>query len=74
MPKQPPKDYVGSMCPQGLALEYPAADLLEEFAVNGCPTKTGTPWTKEQLEAAIAVGSHVSTMVPEVMKQLQMEV
>jgi hypothetical protein len=27
------------MCPSGLALHHPAADLLEEWVTNGCPTK-----------------------------------
>ena len=43
-----------SMCPQGRALEHPAAHLLEEWASFGCPTKTGKPWTREEIEEAIA--------------------
>jgi hypothetical protein len=31
------------MCPSGLALQHPAAELLKEWASFGCPTRTGTP-------------------------------
>jgi hypothetical protein len=38
-------EHPGEMCPSGLALHHPAADLLEEWATYGCPTKTGKAWT-----------------------------
>jgi hypothetical protein len=48
------------MCPSGLARTHPAGDLLSEWATLGCPTKTGKPWTPEEMEAAIARGPHKS--------------
>ena len=70
----PATDHRGQMCPSGLVLEYPAADLLMEYATVGCPTKTGKDWTMQDLEEAIDVGSHVSALDPEAMAQLQPEV
>jgi hypothetical protein len=32
-----------SMCPNGLALQHPAAELLKDWATFECPTHTGTP-------------------------------
>ena len=69
-----PITYRNNMCPRGLALQHPAASLLKEYAVNGCPTNTGAPWTLEQVQAAIDRGPHVSALVPEAMQQLDMEV
>ena len=42
-PKQAPSKHKGGMCPSGLALNHPAADLLLQYAMEGCPTKTGRP-------------------------------
>ena len=69
-----PIAYRNNMCPRGLALHHPAASLLKQYAVNGCPTNTGTPWTLAQVQAAIDRGPHVSALVPEAMTQLDMEV
>ncbi len=63
-----------TMCPAGMALEHPAADLLEEYAQHGCPTQTGKPWLRDQIEAAIEQGPHVSAREEAPMKQLQEEV
>jgi hypothetical protein len=46
------------MCPTRRALEHPAAPLLSEWAQFGCPTKTGQPWTKEEIWEAVARGPH----------------
>ena len=63
------------MCPAGLALYHPAADLLMEYATVGCPTKTGKKWSMGDLEeASIEVGPHVSALGPEAMDQLQSKV
>jgi hypothetical protein len=35
------KSYKNSMCPMGRALHHPAAELLNEWALFGCPTNTG---------------------------------
>ena len=51
-------EHQGEMCPSGLALCHPAADLLREWATYGCPTNTGTPWTAEQMQAAVDRGPH----------------
>ena len=45
---QPPV-YRNKMCPRNLALHHPAADLLLDYATNGCPTLTGSPWTTAQM-------------------------
>ena len=63
-----------NMCPKGLALHHPAASTLLEYASRGCPVNTGTPWTVEQMRAAIARGPHVSALVPDAMAQLDIEV
>lgn len=38
------------------------------------PMNTGLDWSIRDTEEAIAVGPHVSTMIPEVMVQLQNEI
>ena len=50
------------MCPTGLALHYPAAELLLQYATQGCPTNTGKQWTKEQMVAAIEGGPHAPAL------------
>jgi hypothetical protein len=45
-PTMPPKPHEGlryrnSMCPRGRALSHPAADLLMEWAMFGCPSQMG---------------------------------
>jgi hypothetical protein len=67
-------EYRGSMCPQGLALEHPAAAQLLTYATRGCPTNTGKPWTFDQMEEAIERGPHVSALNEVAMKILQDEV
>ena len=54
-----------SMCPNGLALQHPAAELLKGWATFGCPTHTGKPWTKEEMWEAVARGPHSSARSPE---------
>ena len=73
-PKSGPAVYKGSMCPSGLALHHPAAEKLLQFATEGCPARTGKPWTKEQMEEAIARGPHVSALEKDAMEQLEKEV
>ena len=67
-------DHRGKMCPSRLALEHPAADLLMEYVIVGCLTKTGKDWTMLDLKEAIDVGSHVSALDPEAMAKLWLEV
>ncbi len=52
-PVAPLETHRGEMCPAGLALHHPAANLLKEWATYGCPTQTGKPWTREEMQAAI---------------------
>jgi len=62
------------MRPQGLALEHPAADVLLDYAMGGCPVNAGRQWTKAEIQAAVDRGPHVSALVPDAMAQLQAEV
>ena len=62
------------MRPSGLALNHPSAETLLSYATSGCPTQTGQNLSREQIEAAIERGPHVSVLVAEAMEQLQKEV
>ena len=62
------------MCPAGLALHHPAADLLKEWATYGCPTQTGKPWTREEMQAAIERGPHRSALSDEAIAHFKAEV
>ncbi len=74
-PKLPPvANHLNNMCPAGLALHHPAAELLQRYATLGCPTETGQPWTRDQMQAAIDRGPHISTLEPAAAKQLWLEV
>ena len=61
------------MCPHGLALDHPAAELLSQFAREGCPVNADKPWFMTDMAAAITIGPHVSAMDPAAMQQLQQE-
>ena len=52
------------MCPNGQALQHPAAGLLKEWATFGCPTRTGKPWLKEEMWEAVTRGPHSSARSP----------
>jgi hypothetical protein len=41
------------MCPSGLALHHPAAELLKEWAKYGCPNCTGKPWTRAEMQEVV---------------------
>ena len=45
-----------------------------QYAMEGCPTKTGTPWTVQEMVEAIQNGPHASAMDPETMAHLTAEV
>lgn len=70
----PQENYRGQMCPSGRALDHPAADLLLEYAMFGCPTRTGKDWTVAEMQSAIDVGPHKSAMKPEAMEHHHREV
>ncbi len=59
-----PIEYRNSMCPTGRALSHPSAGLLTEWAMFGCPTHMGQPWTKEEIWEAVARGPHRSAQSP----------
>ena len=73
-PIEPPLTYRNEMCPRGMALHHPASAALLQYATSGCPTLTGKNWTPEQMQAAISRGPHISALVPDAMKQLDLEV
>ena len=73
-PKQAPSTHRGSMCPSGLALHHPAADLLLDYASGGCPANTGRPWTVDEMQAAIDRGPHVSALEPDAVKYMKGEI
>ena len=66
--------YGKQMYPRGRAVHHPAGALLKEWATFGCPTCTGTEWTLEQMEAAIARGPHQSALVPAALAHFREEV
>ena len=49
-------------------------DKLLEFAIKGCKTRTGKPWTLGQMEEAIIRGAHISALEKEAMRVLEKEV
>jgi len=61
--------WIGDMCPRGLALNHPAAPTLLQYATHGCPSNTGRPWTRQQMEAAIRRGPHPSALEPAAITQ-----
>ena len=56
-----PLEYCNEMCPSGIATSHPAGELLSEWSQPGCPTKTGRPWSKEEMWEAVARGPHQSS-------------
>jgi len=62
------------MCPQGLALHHPAAEILLGYVSQGCPTQTGRPWTWEEITVAIHKGPHILALDSKTMEILADEV
>ena len=73
-PITPLDGHQGEMCPSGLALHHPAANLLKEWATYGCPTKMGQPWTILQMQEAVDQGPHWSALSDEAIAHFQAEV
>ena len=73
-PKAAPPSYRGQMCPQNVALDHPAANILKSYSQQGCPVNTGKKWTMEMWEAMIEKGPHISALEPDAIQQLQEEV
>jgi hypothetical protein len=76
LPDQPTtlSEHQGEMCPSGLALCHPAADLLREWATYGCPTNTGTPWTAEQMQATVDREPHRLALADKAIAHFKAEV
>ena len=60
-----PTNYRNEMCSAGIATLHPAGELLAEWSQLGCPTKTGCPWSKEEIWAAVERGPHQSSLTLE---------
>ena len=73
-PKEAPSTHKGSMCPSGLALHHPAAELLLDYASGGCPANTGRRWTVDEMQAAIDRGPHVSALDPDAISYMTGEI
>jgi hypothetical protein len=61
------------MCPTGRALNHPAAKLLWDWAMFGCPTRTGRQWTKEEMWEAVERGPHRLAESPEALEHFAEE-
>ena len=66
-----PSEYGGGMCPSNLALHHPAADLLKQYATEGCPIDTRRHWMREEIVSAIERGNH--PIEPSAMQQFHHE-
>ena len=55
---------IGLMWPRGIANLHMAAPLLHQYSTSGCPVNCGPDWTKQQIEAAINRGPHISACIP----------
>jgi hypothetical protein len=64
----------GEMCPSGMALLHPAANLLKEWATYGCPTNTGKQWTPDQMQAAVDRGPHWSALTDDAIARFRNDV
>jgi len=62
------------MCPTVRALNHPAADILREWAMLGCPTRTGCNWTREEMWEAVERGPHRSATTPEALTHFAEEI
>jgi len=68
-----PLEYRNEMCPAGIATSHPAGELLSEWSQLGCPTKTGRPWSKEEMWEAVARGPHQSSRSPDALAHFATE-
>ena len=57
-------NHKGLMWPTGPALTHPAASILDDYSTQGCPVDCGPDWTRDQILAALAYGSHPSAKIP----------
>jgi hypothetical protein len=68
-----PEKWRGEMCPSGIATSHPAGELLKEWAQLWCPTRTGRPWTKEEIWEAVKRGPHRSALSDEALDHFMAE-
>jgi len=68
------RQHRGGMCPSGLALHHPAASVLREWSLFGCPAMTGREWRINEMTAAIERGPHESALTPEAIEHFAAEV
>ena len=61
------------MFPAGCASTHPAAHALQEWAMFGCPTRTGKPWSKEEMWEAVARAPHRSALSPGALEHVTTE-
>ncbi len=73
-PLAPLESHWGEICPAGLALHHPAAELLKEWASYGCPTCTGRPWAPTEMQEAVDHGPHCSAMSDDAIVHFEAEV
>ena len=58
-PSEPPfVFFCNQMVPHHLANVHPAAPLLREYAIKGCPVDCGWNWTLKEMESVIERGPH----------------
>ena len=74
-PKHAPiKHSIGkTMLPRNFALTHPAANLITEWADNGCPVDCGDDWTYDHIITALKRGPHKSAKSKEAIQALQDE-
>jgi hypothetical protein len=61
------------MCPDGQALQHPAANLIKKWPTFGCPTQTGKSWAKEEMWEAVTRGPHSSARSPKAIAHFKTE-
>jgi hypothetical protein len=68
-----PEQWRGEMCPSGIATSHPAGGLLTEWETFGCPSRTGCPWTKEEIWEAVEQGPHRSALSEDALEHFATE-
>ncbi len=73
-PPTPLKKHHGEICPSGLALLHPAAELLKEWAIYRCPTCTRKSWMQALMQVAVDQGSHCLALSDDAIVHFRAEV
>ena len=61
------------MCPASLIGYNPAANILLDYATNGCQASMGRSWMQVEIQVAIERGNHETVKVCRVWQQLYQE-